>query len=45
MIPSARLVPVVTARVRGRRFPEPGLDWARFWYNDVMLAECPLVVR
>jgi hypothetical protein len=26
-------------------FPEPGLYWVQFWYNEQMIADQPLVVR
>lgn len=32
-------------RLRGCTFPEAGLYWVRFWYNDVMLARQSLLLR
>lgn len=35
----------VTLRLRDCLFPEPGLYWVQFWYNDRMLAQQPLILR
>ncbi len=32
-------------RIRNCLFPEPGLYWVQFWYNEQMLAQQPLVLR
>ena len=35
----------LTVNVRGCSFPEPGWYDVQFWYNDVMLAEQPILVK
>jgi hypothetical protein len=35
----------VTFRIRRCPFPEPGLYWVQFWYNEKMLAEQSLIAR
>jgi hypothetical protein len=35
----------VTFRIRNCLFPEPGLYWIQFWYNEQVLAQQPLVLR
>jgi hypothetical protein len=32
-------------RIRNIEFPEPGLYWVQFWYNERLLAQQPLVLR
>jgi hypothetical protein len=32
-------------RIRNCPFPEPGLYWIQFWYNDHMIAQEPLLLR
>jgi hypothetical protein len=35
----------VTFRIRNCLFPEPGLYWIQFWYNEQMVAQQPLLLR
>lgn len=35
----------VTFRIRNCLFHEPGLYWVQFWYNELMIAQQPLVMR
>ncbi len=35
----------VSFRIRNCLFPEPGLYWVQFWYNEQMIAQQPLVLR
>jgi hypothetical protein len=35
----------VTFRIRDCLFPEPGLYWVRFWYNETMISQQPLLLR
>ena len=35
----------VVIRIRGCLFPVPGLYHVRLWYNDVVIAEQPLLLR
>ena len=32
-------------RLRNCSFPEAGLYWIQFWYNDAMIAQQPLLLR
>jgi hypothetical protein len=32
-------------RIRDCPFPEAGLNWIQFWYNDHMIAQEPLLLR
>ena len=35
----------VTFRVRNCTFPEPGLYWVQFWYDEKMTAQQPVLLR
>jgi hypothetical protein len=35
----------VTFRLRNCFFQEPGLYWVQFWYNELMIAQQPLLLR
>jgi hypothetical protein len=35
----------VTFRLRNILFPEAGLYWFRFWYNQTVIAQQPLIMR
>jgi hypothetical protein len=35
----------VVFRIRNCLFPEPGLYWVQFWYNEQMIAQQPLLLR
>lgn len=35
----------MTFRILGAIFPQPGLYYIQFWYNDIMVAQQPLIVR
>ena len=34
-----------TFRIRNCVFPEPGLYWVQFWYNEQMIAQQPLLLE
>lgn len=34
-----------TFRLRNCLFPEPGLYWVQFWYNEQVIAQQPLILR
>lgn len=34
-----------TFRIRNCLFPEPGLYWVQFWYNEQIIAQQPLLLR
>jgi hypothetical protein len=35
----------LTFRIRGCRFPAAGLYWVQFWFDDVSLAQLPIILR
>jgi hypothetical protein len=35
----------VTFRVRGVRFPNPGLYWFQLWFDDAVLIQSPVLLR